>query len=69
MGNEGKPMTQWVEWVEPFSEFTGSDEVVMRIRAETAIKIMQHLHPEHYKNGEHALDDFIACHWATLKEL
>lgn len=58
----------WVEWVEPFSRFTGSDEVYIKIRATTAIKMMKEMHKlTSYKDDFEALMDFVVVHWASLK--
>lgn len=56
----------WVEWVEPFSEHTGSDAVYMKIRATTAITLMKAFHE--YTDDFDALMDFVAVHWASLRE-
>lgn len=56
----------WVEWVEPFSKWTDSDAVYMRVSAETATKFMQRTHG--IEDPDQALAEFVVVNWATLRE-
>jgi hypothetical protein len=56
----------WVEWVEPFSEATGSDPVYIKIRGTTAVTLMKSMHS--YTNDEDALMDFVVVNWAIVTE-
>ena len=61
-------MTRWVEWVEPFID---SDPVYSRISTETAIKAQKTSAKTigfEYKTDRDALDDFVICHWASIRE-
>lgn len=60
----------WVEWVEPYSQATGSDPVYMKIKATTAIGAMKSYRSGKYSynNDEDALVDFLTVHWAKLTE-
>ena len=57
----------WVEWVEPFSEHSGSDTVYLKVRGDTAVKVMRALHE--YKTDEDAFMDFVVVNWATTREI
>jgi hypothetical protein len=60
---------RWVEWVEPFGP--NSEPVYCRVTEATAIAHAKEVGKRakyEYKDDQHALDDFITVHWASVKE-
>src|SRR5271165_2706748 len=55
---------KWIEWIEPFGP--NDEPVYCRVPETTAIAVQRSKH--NYNNDQQALDDFIAVHWAYVKE-
>jgi hypothetical protein len=64
-------MKRWVEWVEPFSVYSGGDPVYMRVEDKTAIKAQKGLLAQkgfYDVPDKQALDEFVVVYWATIRE-
>ena len=62
-------MAKYVEYDEPAYDRDGIViNRTVRMRVEDASMLMTLLHPGVYTNDDDALDDFIAAHWATIKD-
>lgn len=62
-------MAKYVEYDEPAYDRDGIViNQTIRMTAEDAAKLMRLLNPGRYASNEEALDDFVAVHWATVKD-